>query len=218
RLVAQFNDPRNDAGRRHRHTRFRKPNPSHQQPHGFHEMQIIQERFAHAHENDIYSLPLEIDATIIQYCAYLAHDLPCCQVALHPEERGQTELAVHGAAYLAGNADGGPLPFGISGLAAIAGFSPIALGHPYGLYGFTVSHRHEVADRAISRLKAFFFLRQADLDPLAPESRPELLRQSRDGVQSRQPLRVNRLKELAGTVLGLPIFLCNLAKLLEIKA
>src|SRR5262245_15119687 len=203
RLVPELNDPRNDAGRRDGHARFRKAYAFHQQPHRLHELRVVQERFAHPHEDDIHSLPLEIDATIVQYRADLPHNLPGCQVALHSQERCQTELAVHGATHLAGNADGGPLPFGISGFAPIDGFPAIALGHPHGLYSFTVGHGHEVADGAVRRLKAFLCSWQTDLYALALESGAKLLGQSRDRVQSSQPLRINRLKELAGAVFWL---------------
>ena len=58
----------------------------------------------------------------------------------------------------------------------------------------------------------------AYLQPFLAQGGAKLPGQGGNGIKFRQPLRVEGFKELAGPVFGLPIFLCNAAKLLKIKA
>ena len=50
------------------------------------------------------------------------------------------------------------------------------------------------------------------------QGRAELLGQRGDGVKPGKPLRIKSVKKLASPIFGLPMLLCNAAKLLIIKA
>src|SRR5271154_527134 len=105
----------------------------------------------------------------------LAGDLAWSEVAADAELSGEAELAVDGAADLAGDADGrapvreggrvacalfGLLFFG--GLGAVASLTAIAVGHPDGLNRLTVGHADEVALGAVDRAGGLDDLGQTD--------------------------------------------------------
>ena len=90
----------------------------------------------------------------------LAGDLAWGEVAGDAELGGETELAVDGAAYLGGDADGGSFVgvlgaclvvagFFEGGFASVASFASVAAGHPDGLYGLAVGEADEVALGAV---------------------------------------------------------------------
>jgi hypothetical protein len=56
------------------------------------------------------------------------------------------------------------------------------------------------------------------IEALFQQRGAKLLGQRRDRVKCREPLGVKGVKKLARPKFGLPIFLCNTAKLLIIKA
>ena len=82
----------------------------HQQPHGLHELRIIQKRLAHPHKNNVDALPFQVHLAVIEHGNDLAHDLSGAQVAFDTQQRSEAELAIHSAAYLAGDADRCPMP------------------------------------------------------------------------------------------------------------
>ena len=139
-----------------------KPTPSTSSRTAFMKLRIVQKRFAHAHKNDVDALALHIHLAVIQHGDDLAHDFSGAQVAFYAQQRGEAELAIHGAAYLAGNADGRAMPFRVAGFSAVAGLAVIAFGHPDGLNGFSVGHGDEVADGSVSGLKAFLNARMLE--------------------------------------------------------
>ena len=69
----------------------------------------------------------------------LAGDFASGEIALQAELGGEAELAVDGAADLAGDADGGALAFGVGSFffvrVVFAGFAVVAFGHPDGFDG-----------------------------------------------------------------------------------
>ena len=91
-------------------------------------------------------------------------------------------MAIDGATYLTGDANGGALEFAglpagslfmiaseiylasrvylardiyIASFAAIAGFTAIAVRHPYGFYALRIGERDEIANSAVSGLELF---------------------------------------------------------------
>ena len=140
-----------------------KPTPSTSSRTAFMKLRIIQERLAHAHKNNVDALALHIHLAVIEHGDDLAHDLSGAQVAFYAQQRREAELAIHGAAYLAGNADRCAMPLGVAGFSAVAGFAVIAFGHPDGLHGFSIGHRDQVTDGSVSGLKLFSIARVADV-------------------------------------------------------
>lgn len=57
-----------------------------------------------------------------------------------------------------------------------------------------------------------------DLQAFLPQRRTKLPGQGGYGIERAEPLRVESVKKLARPIFGLTMFLCNLAKLLIIKA
>ena len=130
--------------------------------HGFHEILIIEKWFPHPHKDHVDAILGWRNPLVIEHRANLANDFASAEVTFHAEQRRHAELAIHRAAHLAGNTNrsAGPfcatlLPF-ITGLAAVAGFPAIALGHPDGLHALVVSKSHQVTNRAVSRNKLPF--------------------------------------------------------------
>src|SRR5262249_48198870 len=131
----------------------------------------------HSHENDVDPLPLQIHAPVIQHGAHLPHDLSRSEVALHAQQGGEAELAIHGAAHLAGNAYRGAPPFSVASFAAVSSLAAIALGHPYSLNRLPVGHSHEIANGSVIGSEAPVLPRLADRKSLALQSRTKLLGQ-----------------------------------------
>ncbi len=109
---------------------------------------------------------------IIQHGANLADDLSGGQIAFQTQQRGETKLAIHGAARLAGNTNRAAIP-GAAGVlcltasfTAIAGFAVITFGHPNGFHGLTVAEFHQVTHGAVARGKLLGDHRQTDGKPL----------------------------------------------------
>src|ERR1700736_393106 len=127
-------------------------------------MRIVQKGFAHPHKDDVDTLSLHVHLAVVQHCDDLADDFSGAQVTFDAQQRGEAELAVHGATYLAGNADGGAMPFRVAGFSAVAGLAVVAFGHPDGFNGFSVSHGNEIADGSVSGLKAFFKARMTNVE------------------------------------------------------
>jgi hypothetical protein len=80
---------------------------------------------------------------IIKHGAGLSDNLSGREIPLHSEQRGQAELAVHGATDLARNANGGAVPgsrffYFVPSLAAVSGFAIVAFRHPDRFNALTV--------------------------------------------------------------------------------
>src|SRR5262249_51904940 len=109
-LDAEVGDARDDPRSRNRHARFWNANRLDQQSHGFHEVVVVQERLALAHEDQIYAVALQVDLLIVEDSKYLTDDFASAEVALESEQRGHAESTLHGATNLAGDTDSGPVP------------------------------------------------------------------------------------------------------------
>ena len=72
-----------------------------------HEVVVVEERLAHAHEDQVDAVAADFDFVALEDGDDLAGDFACGEVALEAEFGGEAELAVDGAADLAGDADGG---------------------------------------------------------------------------------------------------------------
>jgi len=105
-LFAKVMDAGHDSSGRYGHAALRNPNALNQQSRRLHKILVVQERFAHAHENQVDAILGRENVLIFQHGANLPHKLTGGQVALHSEQRGQAELAVDCTAHLAGDADG----------------------------------------------------------------------------------------------------------------
>src|SRR6185312_1473380 len=101
-------DPREYAGSRDGHPRLRNADAIDQHTHALHEGVVVQKRFTHTHEDEVDAVLAHFDAMSIEHCGDLPGDLPGSQVAANPQLGRQAELAVDGAADLAGNADRRP--------------------------------------------------------------------------------------------------------------
>ena len=80
----------------------------------------------------------ELDGVAIEDGGDLAGDLARGEVAADAELGGEAELAVDGAADLAGDADGGSLVAGGFSVFRLRGEDAVAVGHPDGFDGFAV--------------------------------------------------------------------------------
>src|ERR1700722_8509686 len=105
RFSAKVTNARHNPGRRHRHAPLRDPDAVHQQSRRLYEILIIQEWLAHPHKNQVNAILRRRNLLIFQNCANLGHNLGRRQVALHPPQRRQTELAIDRTAYLTGDAN-----------------------------------------------------------------------------------------------------------------
>ena len=68
---------------------------------------VVEERLAHAHENQVDAVAANFDFLAVEDGNDLAGDFSGGEIALEAEFGGEAELAVDGAADLAGDADGG---------------------------------------------------------------------------------------------------------------
>ena len=110
RLSSEIRDARHDARSRHGHARLRNANALRQQPHRLHKVVVVQKGFALSHENEIDAVALRLDLLGAEHSQDLAHDFAGGQVAMQAQKSSHAEGALDGAAYLAGDADRGPLP------------------------------------------------------------------------------------------------------------
>ncbi len=104
-------DAGNDAGGGDGHALRAEADFFDQQSHRGHEVVVVEERLAHAHEDQIHAIAAHADAVAVEDGDDLAGDFARGEVALQAKLRGQAELAVDRAADLAGDADGGPTRF-----------------------------------------------------------------------------------------------------------
>ena len=142
----------------------------------------------------------------------LSGDLAGGEVAADAELGGEAELAVDGAADLAGDADGGAFVVvrgGFLGLflggcwGSVAAFAAIAAGHPDGLDGFAVGEAHEVALGSVDGAGGLDDLGEADGIALGLEGLADGEGEGRDLVERRDALAMKRVVELCGAVEGL---------------
>ena len=176
RLGAEVGDARNDARRRDGHARFGDGGAFHQEPHRADEVLIVQKRLALPHEDQIDPVATDFDLLVVENQKHLADNFPGAEVALHAQQRGHAELAVHSASGLGGEADGGSpvgrrcagqwrrgrrrvgyaaddaAPAAGAGLLGILG--AIAVGHPDGFHRLPVGEADQVTDCAVARDKA----------------------------------------------------------------
>jgi len=113
---------------------------------GFHEGVVVEKGFAHAHENDVDAIAPNLDVVTLEDGDHLAGDFSGGEVANDAQFCGQAELAVDGAADLAGNAYRGIV---VPGIGSVSTFAVVAFGHPDGFDGLAVIGGDEVALGAI---------------------------------------------------------------------
>ena len=110
---------------------------------------------------------------IAQHRADLSHDLSGGEVPLHTQKGRETEPAIHGTAYLAGDADRCPTPIPqarigfVTGVTAVAGFPAISLRHPDRLDRLPIGTSNEVTDCAVDRAEFAGDLGRSDRQPTA---------------------------------------------------
>ena len=208
-----------------RHARCGNADALHQQQDGRHEVVVVQERLAHAHEDQVDAVFADLHAVPVQHGGDLSCDLARGQVAPDAELCRQAELAVDRAAHLRRDADGGtsvpclgqctPIPLvdafvdllrrGAIGAAVVrvlgivGVFDAVAVRHPDGFNGLAVSHAHQVALGAVDGNGGLHHLRQAD-GVLCRERRAQLRRKRGDAVDRCHTLAVQRVPQLAGAV------------------
>ena len=112
-LAGEVEDAGKDAGGADGHARLGDAHVD-EQADGGHEVGVVEEGLAHAHEDEVdacrggvAAAAAEVDAVAVEDGGDLAGDLAGGEVAADAELRGEAELAVDGAADLAGDADGG---------------------------------------------------------------------------------------------------------------
>ncbi len=231
RLLPEIVNRRNDARGGHGHARDGDSGLFHQQPHGFHEIVVIEERLALPHEDQVHAFGVEIYAVVVQDAQNLTDDFSRGEVAQKSKQCGHAELAVDGASRLAGHADRRPpsgcptltgfgrvgLHLFVSRVASVSLLPVVAIGHPYRLNRLPIGELHQVADRPIVRDELLLDLGQtnrAGSRKLGAQRR----RQTGYLFQRLHSLAVNRLGKLPSPVGGLPQALHDQAKLLNRKA
>ena len=215
-----------------------------------HEGVVVQERLAHPHEDQVDPRRC-LDAApaadphplAVEHRGHLSGDLASSQVAPHPQPRRQAELAVHRAAHLAGDADGGTLvavrcashktgcprclAFGHlgcrrrierflfldCGLAAVALLAAVAIGHPHCFDRLAVGHAHQIALGAVNGARRLRDLRQPHRVALCGEPLAKLHGQRRNLIERLHALLVECLGQLHGAILRLPQRLHHRAQL-----
>lgn len=101
-------DAGEDAGGGDGHARFGDTHWAGKEADGGHEGVVVEEGFAHAHEDKVDAVLADGDPVAVKDGGDLSGDLAGGEVAADAEPGGEAELAVNGAAYLGGDADGGP--------------------------------------------------------------------------------------------------------------
>src|SRR5579863_1905028 len=89
KIIDTWHDPCSGDG----HARRRDANTLHQEADRSHEILIIQEGLAHAHEDDVHAVLWWRDTLVVEHRAELPHDLAGGQIALYSKQRRQTKLA-----------------------------------------------------------------------------------------------------------------------------
>jgi hypothetical protein len=166
RFFCEFFDAGHDAGGGDGHAPGAQADFADQQAHGSHEVIVIEEWLAHAHEDQIHAITADADGLAFEDRNYLACDFARGEVALQAQLCGEAKLAIDGATDLRGDADGGALPGLVSvmegrlrfvlthpfrklprkgwgteilfGFSFVAGFAAIALGHPDRFHGLAL--------------------------------------------------------------------------------
>ena len=195
-------NPGHDPRRRHRHTRLRNPHALGQQPHRFHEVVIVQKRFAHAHEHDVDTLQRRLNALLPEHRRDLTDDFSRLQIPLHPKQRRKTELAIHRASHLARYANRGPTPpqrsrstFDlVPRFASVTALPAITLRHPDRLHCLAVGQFHQIPYRAVARNKLARNPRKPDLPTLLRQTSAIFERQCRHLIQPLNLLPIYRIK------------------------
>ena len=106
-LASEALDAGHDAGGGDGHAREGEADFRAEQTDGIHEGVVVEEGLAHAHKDEVDAVAPELDLVTAKDSDDLTGDLAGGEVALDAELRGETELAVDGAADLGGDADGG---------------------------------------------------------------------------------------------------------------
>ncbi len=187
-----------------------------EQADGGHEGVVVEEGLAHAHEDEVDAGGVlvaggagEPNAVAVEDGGDLTGDLARGEVAANAELGGKAELAVDGAADLAGDADGGAAVAGSgfsvgfffgSGLAAVAALATVAVRHPDGFDGFAVGEAHEVALGAVYGAGGLDDLREADGVAGGGELVTECGGEDGDLVDGGDTLAIEGFEDLAGTV------------------
>ena len=167
RFFCESFDPGNDAGGGDGHAPRAEADLADQQAHRSHEVVVVEERLAHAHEDQIHAIAADANGLTIEDRDDLACDFARGEIALQAEFRGEAELAVDGATDLRGDADGGAGPILFAGANFVAGLAVVTLRHPHGFRRFTLWTRafefDQVALGAIGGLEGAGDGRTADL-------------------------------------------------------
>ena len=190
---ARSRNARNDSRCRHGHPPLRDTNFLHQQPRSLNEIVVVQEWFAHTHENKIDAILGRRHLLILEHRTHLTHNLARAEIPLNTKQRRQTELAIHGASHLAGNADrraAGILSLNVfpitvrvlrepfrqlSGFASVPRFPSVAFRHPHGLNALSVGEGNQISHRAVLRHEPLLDPRQSDRNAFLRQSRSKLL-------------------------------------------
>ena len=106
-LFGEAQDAGHDAGGGDGHARFGDADFVDEQADGVHEGVVVEEGLAHAHEDEVDAVAADLDVVALEDGDDLSGDFAGGEVADDAELGGEAELAVDGAADLAGDADGG---------------------------------------------------------------------------------------------------------------
>src|SRR6266403_897431 len=176
-----------------------------QQAHRFDEVFVVEKRLAHSHEDYIDPVLWWRDLLVSQDRTNLADDLAGRQVAFDSQKSGETEPAIDGATNLTGDADRSSIPRPgwcrlISGFAPIAGFASVSFRHPDCFHGFAIGRLHQVSHCAIRGLEFAVDGRPSNRNASHSQVLTQAGRQGRNLLDGGNPLTVNRLKKLLGSV------------------
>ena len=137
RFFCELFDARNDAGGGNGHTLRAKADFTDEKANCGHEVVVVEEGLAHAHEDQVDAIAADADLMAVEDGDDLAGNFTASEIALETEFGGETELAIDGTTDLAGDADGRATPFFGIGFSVVTGFSIIPFRHPHGFRRFT---------------------------------------------------------------------------------
>src|SRR6185437_9764463 len=114
-------NPRQDSGSGDGHARLGNSDFRNQQTYGAHEGVIVEEGFAHAHKDQVDAVAAYLHVVALEHRDHLPGDFSGGKVADNAQLGGEAELAIDGAADLAGDAEGGvEIAVGLAAVAELA--------------------------------------------------------------------------------------------------
>jgi len=162
---------------------------------------VVQEGLAHAHEDQVDPVPSHLDCLALQHGDHLASDFARGKISLQSQFCGEAELAVHGAAHLAGDADGGSQIAGFPGVPLLGSVTP---WHPNGLYCLPVLTGDQVALGTVDGAESLDNPGPFDAPARLCQLPAQAAREGLDLVEPADPVLKHGLEELASPVGGLP--------------